>query len=48
MASSDHHGTDDEFAKGRELAAQGGEDGGIAETEADVAATKGLKKSTSN
>jgi hypothetical protein len=48
MASSNHHGTDDKFAKGGELAAEGRGDGGIAETEADVAAMKKLKKSTSN
>jgi hypothetical protein len=44
MASSDHHGADDEFAEGGEFAAQGGEDGGMAETEAYVAATKGLEE----
>jgi hypothetical protein len=38
VAAPDHHGTDDEFAEGGEVAAEGGEVGWVTEGETDVAA----------
>jgi hypothetical protein len=37
MTAPDHHGADDEFAEDGELPAQGCQNGGITETETDVA-----------
>lgn len=36
MPASNHHEANDEFAKGIEFSRQGGIDGGIAKTEADI------------
>ena len=42
MSATDHHGADDEFAERCELAAQGGHNTWMAETQTDVSAKMGL------
>lgn len=42
MPTSNHHETNDEFAKGIKFPRQGGIDGGVAETEADIGTVKEL------